>query len=244
VRSIALGLSVWTLSVASASAFDCAAPKWPWDIVVCSDAELQRLADQRLAAFEEAKTRISSAQVEQLRKEQAAWVHSYSAACGIPPNRRPPSPVPAEIIQCFMRAGEARLAYLQSYVPEDRNPPSRSEREGRQLSGPSVRPEGVSRRGEKTLDDWIACLHDGTIALVQQPEPAQTVADGVLGSCQVSEMAFFNATVKTGEIDRAGFERIKKAITRRLIARVLTIRAARAKLKQDAPMRPFDYKRM
>lgn len=84
MRLAAFVLGVWLLTYTSALAFDCANAKLPWDIVVCSDPELQRLADQRLEAFMRAKPRLNQTEVERLQKEQAAWVHSYSASCGIP----------------------------------------------------------------------------------------------------------------------------------------------------------------
>jgi predicted aspartyl protease/uncharacterized protein YecT (DUF1311 family) len=118
-------LILWTvlaLFSSSASAFNCEGAKLPWDIVVCSDRDLQRLADERLAAFEEAKSRLTEAQIQNLRQDQAAWVRSYSASCGIRPDTIVPSPVPAGIADCFRRAGEARLAYLKAYGSSPRDP--------------------------------------------------------------------------------------------------------------------------
>src|SRR5712691_5007970 len=117
MRKIAIGLAVWLLSSAPAAAFNCAAVKLPWDIVVCTDPELKVLADQRLEAFEQAKTRLNPSQIEQLRQDQSAWVRSYSASCGIRADRAPPTPMPAEVIRCFKRAGEERLTYLRAYGP-------------------------------------------------------------------------------------------------------------------------------
>jgi clan AA aspartic protease (TIGR02281 family) len=50
-----------------------------------------------------------------LREDQSAWVHSYSASCGASASQPVPVPVPASMVECFRRAGEARLAYLRSY---------------------------------------------------------------------------------------------------------------------------------
>lgn len=106
---------VWLASIGTATAFNCNGVSHPWDIVVCSDPELRHLADQRLEAFEQAETRLTQSQIDQLRSDQNAWVRSYSAACGIPADRPPPIPIPAAIIECFKRSGEARLSYLRNY---------------------------------------------------------------------------------------------------------------------------------
>lgn len=223
------------LSAGTAAAFPCANPKPPWDIVVCSDTALQKLADERLTAFNDAKARLSPEQFQRLREDQNAWVHSYSASCGIRANRAPPSPIPIEIVECFRRAGEARLAYLQSYGSEDGSSPSRSPREDH----PTPTAPTISQRGEKTLDAWIDCLHDAATSLAVQPEPARTVVDGALGTCGKYEIAFFNATVKTGEIDRPGFERAKDGAIKNMIGLVMRGRAARAKLpKENLETRP------
>jgi len=161
MRIIALVLGMSLLSTTTAAAFNCSGVKFPWDIVVCSDVELQNLADQRLEAFMQAKARLTAEQIEQLRREQAAWVHSYSASCGILGDRAPPSLIPAEIIECFRRAGTARLVYLRAYrvpreqtsQPENSLPANRSSGAGSDIppgspgAGPSaamvaMEPEG------------------------------------------------------------------------------------------------------
>jgi uncharacterized protein YecT (DUF1311 family) len=106
-----------------ASAFNCVGAKLPWDVVVCSDSQLQLLADERLAAFEEAKQRLTELEVQHLRDDQAAWVRSYSAACGIRADTALPTPISAGVIECFRKAGEARLAYLRAYGASS-GPPS------------------------------------------------------------------------------------------------------------------------
>jgi predicted aspartyl protease len=109
-----------------AFAFNCVGARLPWDVVVCSDGRLQVLADERLAAFEEAKQRLTEPEIQHLREDQAAWVRSYSAACGVRADAAVPSQSPAEVIECFRKAGEARLAYLRAYgaSPNQRTLPS------------------------------------------------------------------------------------------------------------------------
>jgi predicted aspartyl protease len=127
-----LTLPVFLISMATfcgpASAFNCVGAKLPWDVVVCSDSQLQLLADERLAAFEVAKQRLTELEVQHLRDDQAAWVRSYSAACGIRADAVVPMAISAGVIECFKKAGEARLAYLRAYgassVPPSANAPS------------------------------------------------------------------------------------------------------------------------
>src|SRR3954454_2575562 len=75
----------------AAMAFNCSGITLPSSIVICNDAELQKLADERLAAFEEAKTRLSEEEVQHLREDQALWVCSYSISCGVPADGTPHS---------------------------------------------------------------------------------------------------------------------------------------------------------
>jgi uncharacterized protein/peptidoglycan hydrolase-like protein with peptidoglycan-binding domain len=115
MRIIALVIGMWLLGAGTAAAFECADVTLPSSIVICSDPALQRLADERQAAFNEARARLSPAQMHALWEDQKLWVRSYATACGVPPDRPPPLPVPPAIIECFRRAGEARLAYIRNY---------------------------------------------------------------------------------------------------------------------------------
>jgi uncharacterized protein YecT (DUF1311 family) len=99
----------------SAEAFECSGVTLPSSIVICSDPELMRLADERQQIYNEARARLTPEQRKPLLEDQRAWVHSYAAACGVPPDRPPPVPVPASVIECFKRAAEARAAYLRHY---------------------------------------------------------------------------------------------------------------------------------
>jgi uncharacterized protein YecT (DUF1311 family) len=99
----------------SAWAFDCTGVRLPSSIVICSDPELMRLADERQQAVFDAQARLSDQQFKALMTDQKAWVRAYSTACRVPPDRPPPFPVPMTIIECFKHAGQARIAYLRSY---------------------------------------------------------------------------------------------------------------------------------
>lgn len=180
MRMIAFALGAWLLASGTASAFNCVHPKLPWDRVVCSDPELQRLADQRLVAFEQAEKRLSPGQIEQLRQDQIAWVRSYSASCGAPGNKPAPDPVPTFVIQCFRRAGTGRLAYLRAYGLS----------EGTAQIVPST--PGVSSSAPVTepLRDWCASLQNTPNA---SPPGVVICSDLELRSLAVERQRAFNA---------------------------------------------------
>jgi hypothetical protein len=98
-----------------ARAFDCVGVTFPPTVVLCSDPELLRLTDERQEAINEARARIGEQSWSALWDDQKRWVRSYATACGVPPDRPPPNPVPPSIIECFRQAGEARIAYLRAY---------------------------------------------------------------------------------------------------------------------------------
>lgn len=99
----------------TAAAFDCAGVTFPSTVVICSDPELMRLADARQEAINQARVQVGEAAWPALWEDQKRWVRSYAAACGVPPDRPPPNPVPASVKECFRQAGEARVAYLRAY---------------------------------------------------------------------------------------------------------------------------------
>jgi hypothetical protein len=116
IHAIVVGLPVFLpplLSTRSAPAFECADVQLPSSKVICSDPELMRLTDERQEAINEARARIGEEAWPALWEDQKAWVRSYAAACGVPPDRPPPIPVPASIKGCFKRSAEARIAYIR-----------------------------------------------------------------------------------------------------------------------------------
>ena len=114
MRIVAFLLSL-VLSNAAAGAFDCAGVTFPSTVVLCSDPELKQLADERQVAINEARVRIGEGAWPTLWEDQKRWVRSYATACGVPPDRPPPNPVPTSVIECFKRAGETRVAFLRAY---------------------------------------------------------------------------------------------------------------------------------
>lgn len=111
-------IAILVLQSSIAEAFNCLGVKLPSNIVICSNPELTKLADERQQIYNETRARLSPEQQQQLWVDQKAWVRSYAAACGVPPDRPPPLPVPASVILCFKRAAERRAAYLRSYGPK------------------------------------------------------------------------------------------------------------------------------
>jgi hypothetical protein len=99
----------------TAAPFECAGVTLPSTIVICSDPELMRLADERQATINEARARIGEDRWPGLREDQKAWVRSYATTCGVPPDRPPQIPVPISVKECFRQAAEARIAFIRAY---------------------------------------------------------------------------------------------------------------------------------
>ena len=111
-----VALIIWlTISGGSAAAFECAGVKLPSTLVICSDPDLMRLADERQEAINEARGRIGEDAWPRLWEDQKDWVRSYATACGVPPDRAPPLPVPPPIKACFKSAAQARIAFIRTY---------------------------------------------------------------------------------------------------------------------------------
>lgn len=110
--SLIIGLM---LGSGTAAAFECAGVTLPSTIVICSDPELMRLADERQAAINEARARIGEDRWPVLWEDQKAWVRSYATTCGVPPDRPPQIPVPISVKECFRQAAEARIAFIRAY---------------------------------------------------------------------------------------------------------------------------------
>lgn len=93
----------------------CSQVKKPSSIVICSDTGLRQLAAARNQAFTEAKSRLSTEAYQQLLDDQKRWISSYSQACGVPENKPVSSPISSDIVECFRRAGQARVQYIRNY---------------------------------------------------------------------------------------------------------------------------------
>ena len=115
MRAVA-ALLLLLITVQPARAFDCTGVTLPSSIVICSDPELMRIADERQQAVNEARARLPEPQFKQLMADQNAWIRAYATACGVPPDAGLPElPVTSSVKACFKKAGEARTAYIRSY---------------------------------------------------------------------------------------------------------------------------------
>jgi serine protease Do len=103
------------LGSGTAAAFECAGITLPSTIVICSDPELMRLADERQAAINEARGRIGEDRWPGLWENQKAWVRSYATTCGVPPDRTPQIPVSISVRECFRKSAETRIAFIRAY---------------------------------------------------------------------------------------------------------------------------------
>ena len=68
----------------NAFGFECTGVKLASNVVICSDPELIRVADERQTAANEARDRLSPEQFRKLLDEQKSWIAWYSASCGVP----------------------------------------------------------------------------------------------------------------------------------------------------------------
>jgi hypothetical protein len=84
-------------------------------IAVCGDDELRALASTRLRAFEAAGSRLTVDQLKVLVADQNGWALSYPQGCGLQSNSVPSLPLAPHVKECMVKAGQARLAYLQAY---------------------------------------------------------------------------------------------------------------------------------
>jgi len=114
----------------TAAAFECTGVTLPSTIVICSDPELMRLADERQAAINDARQRIGEEAWPRLWDDQKEWVRSYATACGVPPDRPPPISVPPAVKACFKSAAQARIAYIRAYGPTSGSGPATVSRAG------------------------------------------------------------------------------------------------------------------
>jgi hypothetical protein len=94
-------------------------------VAICSDDELRALAIQRLAAFNEAVSRLPPNRQRVLAADQNGWALSSPQACGVWANLMPSLPIAPGVRDCLAKAGRARLAYLRAYgLPAAGGPPS------------------------------------------------------------------------------------------------------------------------
>ena len=103
------------LEIAPAQAFECDRITLPSSLVICSDPELQAIADERQQVYSDLWARLDPDQQKALRADQNRWVRDYATACGVSPDLTPTLPPAPSLIECFKSAGVARTAFLRRY---------------------------------------------------------------------------------------------------------------------------------
>jgi hypothetical protein len=115
--AVACVLAGFMITATHAAELDdwCAQVKKPSSIVICSDVGLRQLAIERNKAFADAHARLTAEAYKQLVQDQNRWISGYSQACGIPEDKPVQSPILSTVIECFRRAGQARVEYIKKY---------------------------------------------------------------------------------------------------------------------------------
>jgi uncharacterized protein YecT (DUF1311 family) len=209
----------------------CAQAKKAPSIVICSDAELRQQAIARNKLFEAARAKLPPEAYKALTDDQARWIKSYTARCGVSLDGPLPSlPLPQSVINCYRRESHARTVELAERLSEPSAaaipPPATSDthREVEKLLGEIVGP-----REAAAMTAWNDCIEHAADTFADQPESARTVAEAALGACTAEE-AKYMVTAGIRYVDS-----LREAAMPDLMARVMAIRAARAKLRQESP---------
>jgi S1-C subfamily serine protease/uncharacterized protein len=230
-----VAIMLWILlDSQTAAAFECTGVTMPSSLVICSDPELVRLADERQEAINEARGRIGEDRWPELWEDQKGWVRSYATACGVPPDRPLPFPVSAPIRACFNRAAVARIAYLRAYgVTAGSAPTSPSPRAvSRDRIGPSYDcsiagyPLALMICADSDLSRLDLRFAQAYWALFQQLGPAGqpqlkeedlTFFDRVQGQCYVPRSGPLTAEAwRSRDCVRDAYEKMREAWLARL----------------------------
>jgi hypothetical protein len=199
-----------------------------------------RLADERQNAYNWARfvnpdqsdeLLITPEEDRELRDSQRIWVRTYASECGVLPDRPTPNPIPRYVIDCFKRAGQARIKWLREFRKIAVNRYNAEVADSRSNSNPTHSQNGELGSAEKkSLNAWMACLGDAASALAGQPDAAITVAEAAYGSCGAEEMEF----KKVGEMSANDMKKLKEEVmTPKILARIMTLRAAASKLERE-----------
>jgi uncharacterized protein YecT (DUF1311 family) len=105
-----------------------------------------------------------------------------------------------------------------------------ADRQARQEVGPPT--SSLSEASEHNLEKWIECTDTAVDVLADQLEPAETLVAAVFGSCLTEQLAFQKSTgLSDGKLEA---ERTA-VMGPPTLARVIAVRAARAKLRKESP---------
>jgi hypothetical protein len=151
-----------------------------------------------------------------------------------------PTPGFAEgLPQCDSPAGQAVIrdggvcalpsspeAPAQTAGPNDAGRPLSTDRD---LANDMLMRAGISRSQVEAMSAWADCADHAVHLFADQPEPARAVAEAAMASC-VSEKARYMIAIGV-----ANPQAMEEATTPGLLARVMAIRAARKKLREQHP---------
>lgn len=251
MRSVAV-FAVLTIALPWTAAADeldgwCAQVQKASSIVICSDAQLRAETLTRQKIFDSLKERLAPEPHKALLAEQSNWVKAYTARCGVSLDGPPPSlPVSRSVVDCYLRESRSRTAELAGrfawalppeLVASIKPPPATP-------AAPPPPRRTTSTMTDVAIEAWYTCLYDAADTLSQQPEPASVVVEAAFGSCIKYKVAY------TESVPGLTWEQVeaiaKTAVSPKVLARVMTARAARAKLREEKQRNqpPTDYSRM
>jgi uncharacterized protein YecT (DUF1311 family) len=254
ILSAGFMLVLCLLSPAGADELDgwCAQVHKASSIIICSDGELRAETLTRQKLFDVLKERLTPEQHKALLAEQSNWVKTYTARCGVSIDAPPPSvPVNRSVVECYLRESRSRTAELtRRYawaIPQELlaggKPAPPLATISPPVASPTPRPT-TSATTDVVLEAWYTCLYDAADTLSEQPEPASVVVEAAFGACTKYKIAY-RESVPSLTWDQTETI-IKSAISPKVLARVMTVRAARAKLREqkERTQPPTDYSKM
>lgn len=226
----------------------CAQVQKASSIVICSDARLRTETLNRQDIFDVLKEQLTSERYRALMTEQSAWVKEYTARCGVPLDGPSPSlPVSGDIINCYLRESRSRTAELArrySWALSQELTGSVKPSPSPIPAVPPSRQPATSTITDVATEAWYACLYDAADTLSQQPEPASVVVDAAFGSCVKYKIAYRESIpgITWDQVESIA----KTIVSPKVLARVMTVRAARAKLREEKQRRepPADFSKM
>jgi len=220
----------------------CAQAKKASSIVICSDAELRQQAIARNRLFEAARAKLSSEDYKALTDEQSRWIKAYTALCTISLDGPVPSlPIPQSVIDCYRRQSSARTRYLADRLSEPTTaatPPQAPSTES--VANDALIRAGIPRPVVEAMAAWDKCTEAAVDKFADQPESAHTVAEAAMAICTAEKHKYMLA-------DGIAYpDAVEQATMPHLLARVMAVRAARAKFGSKSPgISPaIDYGRM
>jgi uncharacterized protein YecT (DUF1311 family) len=243
ILAIVLAVVAAAAGAARADEMDgwCAQVKKASSVVICSDAELREQAIGRNKLFGAARAKLSPEAYKLMTEDQQRWIEASTARCGVALDGPPPAlPIPQDVIDCFRRESGERTAYLPHLI---------SRWIGNDIYQHA---SGTPWASIEAHYAWDTCTETAVDKFADQPEPAETVATAAVASCLSEKILLAQESIKDPIMQRVGAtlgdmeQSIENSSRPSLLARVMAIRAARAKLRKDNPVaKPaIDYNRM